>query len=60
MIQNVEAGGRVDKDGRLKEGDCIIEINGLDLTNASFTRFKFYFVMFIYSSTLIDWSIQLQ
>ena len=38
MIQSVEPGGRIHKDGRLNQGDRIVEINGADLASATFTR----------------------
>ncbi|KAL8587052.1 hypothetical protein ACOMHN_023442 [Nucella lapillus] len=38
MIQSVEPGGRIYKDGRLHQGDRIVEINGADLASATFTR----------------------
>ncbi|KAK7111004.1 partitioning defective 3 homolog isoform X2 [Littorina saxatilis] len=38
MIQSVEPGGRIQKDGRLSQGDRIVEINGVDLASSTFTR----------------------
>ncbi|ESO84545.1 hypothetical protein LOTGIDRAFT_132029, partial [Lottia gigantea] len=38
MIQGIEKGGRVFKDGRLKEEDKIVEINGLSLLHETFKR----------------------
>ncbi|XP_071157777.1 partitioning defective 3 homolog isoform X4 [Mytilus edulis] len=36
LVHGVEPGGRVDKDGRLRENDRIVEINGISLVNVSF------------------------
>ena len=38
LVQGVETGGRVDKDGRLRQNDRIVEINGIPLLNVSFQR----------------------
>ena len=38
LVQGVEDGGRVAKDGRLRENDRIIEINGQTLVDVSFSR----------------------
>ncbi|XP_052094977.1 partitioning defective 3 homolog B-like isoform X6 [Mytilus californianus] len=38
LVHGVEPGGRVDKDGRLRENDRIVEINGISLVNVSFIR----------------------
>lgn len=37
-IQSVEAGGRIHQDGRLSAEDRIVEINGADLANVTFTK----------------------
>jgi len=39
MVQNIEPGGRIEKDGRLKVHDRIIEINGQDLHNVTFPEY---------------------
>lgn len=36
VIQGIEAGGRIDRDGRFHVGDRITEINGRSLQNVSF------------------------
>lgn len=36
IVQGIEPGGRVDRDGRLAVGDEIVEINGYPLTTVSF------------------------
>ncbi|XP_042896204.1 partitioning defective 3 homolog isoform X2 [Parasteatoda tepidariorum] len=36
VIQGIEAGGRIDRDGRFRVGDRITEINGKSLQNVSF------------------------
>ena len=41
MVQNIEPGGRIEKDGRLKVHDRIIEINGQDLHNVTFPEYDF-------------------
>ena len=38
VVQGIEPGGRVDRDGRLAVGDEIVEINGFPLTNVQFTK----------------------
>lgn len=40
LVQGVETGGRVDKDGRLRQNDRIVEINGIPLLNVSFQKAK--------------------
>ena len=35
VIQEVHAEGIVGKDGRLQSGDQLLEVNGIDLTNAT-------------------------
>ena len=35
VIQDVHAEGIVAKDGRLQSGDQLLEVNGIDLTNAT-------------------------
>ncbi|KAI1289849.1 Partitioning defective 3 -like protein [Halotydeus destructor] len=37
VIEGIEPGGRIDRDGRLKVCDRIIEVNGQDLLNVEFT-----------------------
>ncbi|XP_022643781.1 partitioning defective 3 homolog isoform X6 [Varroa destructor] len=36
VVQNIEPGGRVDRDGRLQVGDRIVEVNGKSLLKLSF------------------------
>lgn len=36
VIQGIEPGGRIDRDGRLRVGDTIVEVNGRSLLNLSF------------------------
>lgn len=38
LVQGVEEGGRVFKDGRLRENDRIIEINGQTLMGVTFSK----------------------
>ena len=38
VVQGIEPGGRVDRDGRLAVGDEIVEINGFPLTNVLFNK----------------------
>ncbi len=38
IVQGIEPGGRVDRDGRLAVGDEIMEINGYPLTSVSFSK----------------------
>ena len=38
LIQGIEEGGRIFKDGRLKVRDRITQINGTDLFGVDFTR----------------------
>jgi partitioning defective protein 3 len=38
LVQGIEPGGRIDRDGRLAVYDRIIEINGLNLLNMPFQR----------------------
>ena len=38
LIQGIEPGGRVHKDGRLSVSDRIIEINGSNLLNEPFQK----------------------
>ncbi|XP_062570152.1 partitioning defective 3 homolog isoform X4 [Saccostrea cucullata] len=38
LVQGVEEGGRVSKDGRLRENDRIIEINGQTLVGVTFSK----------------------
>ena len=37
-MQSIESGGRIDRDGRLKTGDRIVEINGTSLVAVDFRR----------------------
>lgn len=39
VVQGIEPGGRIDRDGKLAIHDRIIEINGQNLLNMSFQRF---------------------
>lgn len=41
VVQGIEPGGRIDRDGKLAIHDRIIEINGQNLLNMSFQRFVF-------------------
>ncbi|XP_042903648.1 partitioning defective 3 homolog isoform X2 [Parasteatoda tepidariorum] len=36
MIQGIEPGGRIDRDGRFSVGDCITEINGFKISKDSY------------------------
>lgn len=36
IIQGIERGGRIDRDGRLEAGDKIVEINGVSVINVPF------------------------
>jgi partitioning defective protein 3 len=38
LVQGIEPGGRIDRDGRLAVYDRIIEINGQNLLNMPFQR----------------------
>ena len=38
VIQGIEAGGRIYRDGRLKVQDRIIEINGTSLVDVEFNK----------------------
>lgn len=38
IVQGIEPGGRVDRDGRLAVGDEIVEINGYDLVQVKFNK----------------------
>lgn len=38
LVQGIEPGGRIDRDGRLAINDRIIEINGQNLLNMPFQR----------------------
>lgn len=38
LVQGIEPGGRIDRDGRLAVFDRIIEINGQNLLNMPFQR----------------------
>lgn len=39
LVQGIEPGGRIDRDGRLTIFDRIVEINGQNLINMPFQRF---------------------
>lgn len=41
VVQGIEPGGRIDRDGKLAIYDRIIEINGQNLLNMSFQRYVF-------------------
>ena len=42
VIQGIEPGGRIYKDGRLAVGDKISEINGTSLLNVDFNKYVSY------------------
>ncbi|XP_044753306.1 partitioning defective 3 homolog isoform X3 [Coccinella septempunctata] len=52
LVQGIEPGGRIDRDGRLAINDRIIEINGQNLLNMPFQRVQDMFKLSLTSSEL--------
>jgi len=38
-IQSLESGGRAQQDGRLRIGDCIKQVNGMNVVGVDFPRY---------------------
>jgi partitioning defective protein 3 len=53
VVQGIEPGGRVDRDGRLAVGDEIVEINGYPLTTVSFNKAQEIFKEALFTKDLI-------
>ena len=52
LIQGIEPGGRIDRDGRLAVGDRIVEINGYSLIDMPFHKSQEIFKEALYSKEL--------
>ena len=53
LIQGIEPGGRIDRDGRLAVGDRILEINGYSLTNCPFHKAQEIFKEALFAKELV-------